>query len=682
MSDTNNSAVPPSPSLSWRAGLPISQQFDDPYFSIDNGLAETRYVFLRHNGIPERWQHWPWAQAPCFNIIETGFGTGLNFLATWQQWRESRKNLPKNTGWLHFTSIEKYPLDKEQLQQALALWPELASLTQQLLDKYPLALAGPQHLTWPAEKISLTLWFADVKDALQEISAPVHAWYLDGFAPAKNPEMWNDCLYQGMRRISQNSDFFSSTVQPTLATFTAAGTVRRGFKGAGFSLQKSKGFGRKREMLHGQFNFSQGPEQPSYYWQKPWLQRQSVSAQEIAIIGAGLAGCFTARALAERGYQVSIFDPKGIANEASGNAQGGVYIKLSAGDSAEHSDFYLAAFQYAIQSFKQYLGTGDKSNSLWQQCGLLQLAFDNKEQQRQERFFQNHNFPKEFIRAVSQAEASELAGVELSSGGLFLQQAGWASPRDLCQKLLEHPNIQLVQEKINQLDYSKQHWQLRNEHGSTTFPQVVLANAMQAGQLLQDAYLPIKNIRGQLSYLNTQYAPALNTVLSGTCYLAPALNQQLCLGATFDLHSTNPELNDSDHLKNLANLPALGNAWQSLHKQGLDAIVGGRVGFRCSSPDYLPMVGTVPATTEFINDFKQMIKNSKDIPTVPYPNLPGLWLNIAHGAKGLVSAPMTAELLACQISNSALPISQKLTEALWPGRFLLRDMIRRKIETS
>lgn len=661
-----------TPELKWREGQPISQQFDDPYFSVDNGLAESRYVFIAHNGLLERWQHWPWADTASFNIVETGFGTGLNFLATWQAWREylACEFISSPTSarpWLHFSSIEKYPLNHAQLKQALALWPELSELSSLLLQQYPTPKAGVHHLIWPAEKLSLTLWFADIKEALPQLSVPVHAWYLDGFAPSKNPEMWNDSLFHGMRRLSQSAHFQQPILYPTVATFTAAGIVKRGLQGAGFKLKKQAGFGRKRDMLTGVYYFQQGPEQPSHCWQKPWLARSFKPVHKVAVIGAGLAGCYSARALAERGIAITLFDPKGVAQAASGNPQGGVYLKLNANDSALESQFQLQAFDYALQSFKRYLGEGSSDNPHWQQCGLLQLAFDEKEQQRQTNYVQTHGDNNQLFTVVNAQQASELAGVELNQGGFFFPQAGWANPQALCKKLLEHPLIQFQQQAIHQLD------ELTNQ-----FDHIIVATATNTATLLPTQHLPSKTIRGQLTYLQAERLPKFKTVLSGACYLSPIQKQTLHLGATYDAKDSNPDLSEQDHLANLNNLAGLGPSFQQLAQQGLKAVVGGRVGFRCSAPDYLPMVGALSQDGAAIEAFRVLEKDSKAIPKVAMPQHNNIWLNIAHGSKALVSAPLCAEILACHITGAALPVSLDIAEALWPGRFLMRDLARKK----
>ncbi|MCD8523239.1 MAG: bifunctional tRNA (5-methylaminomethyl-2-thiouridine)(34)-methyltransferase MnmD/FAD-dependent 5-carboxymethylaminomethyl-2-thiouridine(34) oxidoreductase MnmC [Saccharospirillaceae bacterium] len=674
---------PSAPELRWNdAGLPLSCEFDDPYFSVDNGLEESRYVFLQHNGLPQRWLGWQGN----FSIIETGFGTGLNFLITWEHWRQTAKS---DTAWLHFTSIEKFPLTLQQLQQALALWPQLSELSAQLFAQYPLPVAGFHRLVWPEERLSLTLIFADVREALPQLSGPVHAWYLDGFAPAKNPQMWSDDLFRAMRRLSQRQPAQYHGEQPaSVATFTSAGIVRRGLLGAGFNVKRVPGYGRKREMLAGSFNRRQGPEQSPCFTHSPWLLQQNglPDEAEVVVIGAGLAGATTARALAERGLKVEVMDATGIAQQASGNPQGGLYVKLAAGDNAIHTDFYLAAFQYALPYMRRYLGAGDADNPYWSQCGVLQLAYDDKEALRQLKFSQTRRLPQELVHPLNQEQASAIAGNRQNTGGLFFPQAGWVSPADLCRILLQHRNIRFTQRQATALETTvltpaTSGWRVRCSDGtSLNSSQLVLACAYAAKTLLPDAYLPLKRIRGQLSYLYAEQAPALTTVLCGRSYMAPPRHGQLCLGATYNLRDEETQLRDSDHQTNLDHLPDFGPQWRDLHQQQeMKLVLGGRVGFRCTTPDYLPMVGAVPQSREFIQSFSGLVHNAKRIPARTAPQYPGLWLNIGHGSRGLASAPLCAELLVQQITGAPLPVALDVAEALWPGRFLLRDMVRRKL---
>ena len=681
MSESVPDSVIRPPRLLWRDdGQPVSEEFADPYFSVDNGLEESRHVFLHHNGLPERWQNWPWQQQPAFCITETGFGTGLNFLLTWDCWRQRAAH----DGWLHFTSIEKYPLTHAQLQQALALWPQLQSLSERLLQNWPLPVRGAHHLSWPDDRISLTLWFDDVADALPHLSGPVHAWYLDGFAPARNPQMWSDALFRAMRELSQrHPGQYAGELPATVATFTAAGIVRRGLLGAGFQVQRVAGYGRKREMLAGTFNRRCGPEQPPLFRHKPWTLPTAQchrNSSNVVVIGAGLAGACTARALAERGFRVTVMDESGIASQASGNPQGGLYIKLAASDNAMHTDFYLAAYHYALSFMQRYLGNGEADNPYWQQCGVLQLAYDAAEAARQHKFTTAHPLPSALVYSVDTAQATALAGSEQRSGGLFFPQAGWVSPADLCRILLEHPAIQVVQTRVHRLLANSGGWQLETDQESCQAAQVVVAAAYASAALLPDAYLPLKRIRGQLTYLDAGVTPALQTVLCGRSYLPPPRNGRQCLGATYNLRDDDPDIREQDHHTNLQHLEDFGDDWQRLAEhRGLESVTGGRVGFRCTAPDYLPLVGRVPVRAEFVHTYAPLIQNAKRIPAQPTPHLPGLWLNVGHGSRGLASAPLCGELLAAMISGDALPVGNDMAEALWPGRFLLRDMIRRRL---
>lgn len=679
-----SATVLPTPQLKWLDGdLPASAEFEDPYFSLKSGLDESRYVFLQHNDLPQRWHHFNWQQQPTFCITETGFGTGLNFLVTWQAWREFKTTQPNaENAWLHFSSIEKLPLSHPQLKRALDLWPELSELTEKLLAHYPEGIRGEHHFSWPEERISLTLWFDDVHAALPLMSGPVHAWYLDGFSPAKNPQMWTPELFEQVRRISQlhpsqyNGDFPAS-----VATFTAASAIRRGLIGAGFAVQRSHGFGEKREMLSGLFMRTMGPERPAHYWQRPWTVREQQNQGQCIVIGAGLAGTTTARALAERGYSVLVIDKSGIAQHASGNPQGGLYIKVAASDDAMHTDFYVSAYQYALTFMQRYLGVGDSSNKRWQQCGVLQLAYDEKEQARQQKFIEHYPLPHSFIHSVDIEQASAIAGIEQRFGGLYFPKAGWVSPADLCRALLDHPNIQFQQDSIHAFSPHEQGWLLQGSQ-SYAAQHVIIATAFEAKTLV-DAYLPIKNIRGQLSILNAAKTPPLKTVLCGQSYMAPANNGTMCLGATYNLRDIDTNVRAEDHQINLNNLVDFGTPWQHAREQlDTDLIAAGRVGFRCTTPDYLPMAGAIPYTETFAKTYAQLAKNSNQIPPIKTQQYPGLWLNIGHGSRGLVSAPLCAEIIAAQIANDALPINKKMAEALWPGRFLLRDVIRRKISAS
>ena len=223
--------------LSWRHGQPYSTQFDDVYFSSDDCLAETDYVFLQGNHLAERFNA---LNNDTFTIIETGFGTGLNFLCAARLWLS---NAPASAK-LHFISLEKYPLSLPDMINSHATWPDLAAFSAPFLAQYQ-HLLNTQTILLFENRIQLQVILGDANTNLAHLTTKADAWFLDGFAPAKNPEMWQPSLFEQIAQLSHTNT--------TFATFTSAGVVRRGLIAAGFAVQKQSGFGKKREMLIGRF---------------------------------------------------------------------------------------------------------------------------------------------------------------------------------------------------------------------------------------------------------------------------------------------------------------------------------------------------------------------------------------------------------------------------------------------
>jgi len=667
-------------------GQPKSEEFDDFYFNTDSGIEESRHVYINPNKLQQRWQK----HNGSFTVLETGFGTGLNFILTWLEWVAFQENKIKNSSitddnaqvssHLHFISIEKYPLDKEEIVKALKLFPQLNTLTDQLIAEYPLLIKGFHSLQFKDQSITLTLIFDDVNSALPQINGPIDAWYLDGFSPSKNPDMWTDALYSSMERLSRAGT--------SISTFTAACDVRRGLSASGFELTKPPGFGQKREMIQGEFMQSQGPLANPLDQIKPWLKPQIKAIKHIAIIGAGIAGCTTAYALARRGIKVTIIDEHGIATEASGNPQGAMYAKLAAGE-ATHSDIYIQGYLQSLRWLHQHLEPGDG----WDNCGLIQLASTEKEIKRQQKFIENTHYPKQLLHSLTTEEASEISGLTMNSGGLFFPQAGWVSPLRLCQQLVKHPLIQLKKMAITEIVNNKDEWQLQCPNNSNksdnTFSHVVIACANKSQTLLPNCYLPTKSIRGQLTYLDksdtqsevSQKEINLKTVLCGKGYIAPANNGSFCLGASYNIEDDETQLRLSDQQKNFDYLDDFGKEFQNLHQQlnkHDQTLLPGRIGFRCTTPDYLPMTGPLIDETAFDSDFTAIRKNLARYPRQAAKFHSGLYLNIGHGSRGLTSAPLCAELIAAYICGENFPLAKDHAEALLPARFFIREMVRNK----
>ena len=229
--------------IEWRDGQPYASSFQDVYFSSDNGLLETEYVFLQGNHLSTRWQQLATSHLNTytFTIAETGFGTGLNFLCVAKVWLETS---PSNAR-LHYISVEKYPLSIQDITSALALWPTLHAFSEPLLARYESLCTVSETTLLFDNRIKLSLLIGDATEHLCNINNRIDAWFLDGFAPSKNPDMWQAALFEQMARLSK--------LGATFATFTSAGEVRRGLIAAGFEVSKRTGFGKKREMLIGRF---------------------------------------------------------------------------------------------------------------------------------------------------------------------------------------------------------------------------------------------------------------------------------------------------------------------------------------------------------------------------------------------------------------------------------------------
>lgn len=643
--------------LDWdEHGQPLSRSYGDVYFSRANGLEETRHVFLAHNHIIERCQALP--AGGRLVIGETGFGTGLNFLCAWQAFAE---HAPSDAR-LHFVSVEKFPLTQADLQRALALWSELAPYAEQLLAQYRAMHPGFQRLLLDGGRVVLTLMIGDVLDCLPQLDAKVDAWFLDGFAPSKNPEMWTDALFTELARLSAPG--------ATLATFTSAGFVRRGLIAAGFAVVRVKGFGHKREMLAGPFQAQQVQRTA------PWFARPVLPPGErhAVVIGAGLAGCASAASLAARGWRVTLLERHDdIAREASGNPQGVLYLKLSAHGTAL-SRLIVAGFGHTRRQLERLQRGQD-----WDACGVLQLAFDTKEAERQSKLAAA--FPNDLLHTLTKGEAEDRTGISLAAGGLFYPEAGWVHPPALCRKLVQHPLIELrpYQEALS-LSRQNDRWCVEGERGVLAeAPVLVLACAAEIGRLLHAANLPLKRIRGQISRLPASEASrGLRTVVCAEGYVAPARDEEHTLGASFDFHSDDLTPSVAEHAGNLELLREISlDLAKRLDAQTLDpATLQGRAAFRCTSPDYLPLVGPLAEQQAFNEAYAVLAKDARQVPETPCPWLNGLYINSGHGSRGLITAPLSGELIAAWLDEEPLPVPRDVAEASHPNRFMLRTLIR------
>lgn len=644
-------------------GRPHSRVFDDVYFSDQSGLEETRYVFLEQNRLQERFAALP--AGGRLVIGETGFGTGLNFLCAWQLFEQHAAAGAQ----LHFVSVEKYPLSHPDLQRALALWPELQPLAEQLLAQYIAIHQGFQRLVLGHGRVTLTLLIGDALEQLPQLDAQIDAWFLDGFAPAKNPDMWTAELFAELARLAAPGS--------TISTFTSTGWVRRLINAAGFKMKRTPGIGHKWEILRGEF-VGWPADIPRPTATPPWFARPTTHYAErrALVIGAGLAGCATAASLAARGWQVCLLERHAaLAQEASGNPQGVLYLKLSA-HGTTLSQLIVSGFGYTRRLLEQLQRGVD-----WDACGVLQLAFNPKEAERQAQLAQA--FATDLLHPVDAAQAQALAGVALDQGGLFFPEGGWVHPPALCEWQARHPGIEvrLHQEALNLQQVDGQ-WQAHDAEALiASAPVVILAGAAEVKRFPFSAALPLKRIRGQITRLpQTTESPRLSTVVCAQGYVAPARLGEHTLGASFAFNSDDLTPTLAEHVDNLNLLREISQPLlQALHADSapLESLQG-RAAFRCTSPDYLPIVGPLADAAAFAQAYGVLARDARQVPDTPCPWLDGVYINSGHGSRGLITAPLSAELLAAWLDNEPLPLPASVAQACHPNRFALRELIRGK----
>jgi tRNA 5-methylaminomethyl-2-thiouridine biosynthesis bifunctional protein len=622
-------------SVTFLHGVPYAAGYDDVYHSSEGATQQARHVFLGGNRLPERWR-----ERRRFVILETGFGLGVNFLVTWQAWRDD----PARSEQLHYVAIEKHPLKVDDLARLHALWPELADVSAELRAAWPPLVSGFHRLLLDGGRVVLTLVFGDIADCLPQIDAAADAFYLDGFAPSKNPEMWAPAVLARLNRVA--------APDATAATYTIAVAVIGALTQAGFVCEKRQGFGRKPEMLAARF----APR-----WKVP--SRPSPVSRRAIVVGAGLAGCAASERLAARGWQVTLIERHPApAQEASGNIAG-IAMPLLSKDDNLASRLARAAYLFTLRWGQQLGGIGQAFAG--EACGVLQLASDAAHAQLQRETVEAHAYPENFVRWLDAARVAGLTGNPDAHGGWLFPQGGWVTPSSLCEAMLtacgERLERRFAQHAIA-LERSDEggEWCVRDERGVVLAqsPVLVIASGANAKTFPQTQDLPLAAIRGQVTHVPAAMLPAVPLVLCGDGYVTRPVNGMCAVGASYDFDD-DPHLRRDSQDGNLARLKQI---LPQVENRLAELALTGRTGFRCVSPDRLPLVGAVPDRLAPISGSRL-----RDV-----PRMPGLYSLLAYGSRGLIWAPFAAELLACALEGEPLPIEQELAAALDPARFAMK----------
>tara|TARA_R110000751_G_scaffold26092_3_gene70174 strand:+ start:11752 stop:13602 length:1851 start_codon:yes stop_codon:yes gene_type:complete len=606
------------PEIDWREdGTPVARAHNDVYFTAGDGLAESRAVFLAGCGLPDAWQG-----RDVFTVAETGFGTGLNFLALWQMWETHR---PSPTARLHFVSFEAFPLLPQDAVRALDSWPELEELAALMIARWPGPAKGVRRMVWPDAGVSLTLHHGDIRETLPAARFRADAWFLDGFSPAKNEEMWGDWIYPEIAA--------RSVPGARLATFTVAGAVRRGLAEARFEVRRLPGHGRKRERLEATLATPMPPPSDPYATisATPGLRR-------IAIIGAGIAGAGAARALVDAGADVTVFDSsENPASGASGNPLALLMPRLDAADTVQ-ARLLVDAYIAARDTYRGLPGVTETD--------VRQLQKDRTETDRFAKLLADPPLPLEDLEALR--------------GGLLHKQALILRPAELIPALLTGATMRLGE--AAKVDLAKR------EVNGEAFDAIILANAMATMDQLP--WLGLEARLGQVEWIGDAAMADPDAVTSGTYALADGPDR--LWGATFERFVGGlPETSDRARTENAEGLDTLSPWWV---RDAREHAVVSRAALRATTADRLPLIGAVPDYAAALTLFDGVRKGRPADADAPV--LTGIYMVNGLGARGFTWGPWAGGILAAQLLGAPAPAEAAALAAVSPMRLILRALKR------
>ena len=532
-----------SPHLTWtEEDAPRSGRFGDVYFSREDGLSETRAVFLAGCGLPEAWEG-----RRHFTVAELGFGTGLNIAALLDLWRRSGPA----EGRLHIFSVEGYPLSREEAARALAAWPELQAPVEALLAAWPRLTPGIHRLDLPAFRATLDLAIGEVEPMLSGWSGQADAWFLDGFAPSTNPGMWSDGV---MDLIAARS-----APDARVATFTVAGVVRRGLADRGFAVDKRPGHGRKRERLEARLSGTPRAEK----------------APRVAIIGGGIAGASLARAFAAASHTVTLVEQERPGAGASGFPAALVTPRLDVGDAAI-AGLYAAALERAGCLYAEVPGAVIAS-------GVLQLEQAARDAGRFAKVAAQDLWAAGEMAVQTADQATAQLGEAATVGGLLMQGALAIHPEAVLETWLA--GADRLAGRVDRVERADGRWRLLGTNGQTLMEADVVILAAGWGNAELAQHLPLSPVAGQADWIEGQ---TVSPVAWGG-YAIPT-RSSLLFGATHERGRTDPAPSSDASARNRE---TLAGALPDLASRLADLPSQARVAVRATTPDRLPVAGAL-----------------------------------------------------------------------------------------
>ena len=588
--------------LDWSGAAPRSPRFDDIYFSPEDGLAETQTVFLQGCGLPGAWLDGG-RDRRRFVVGELGFGTGLNILALADLWRRTR---PAPDAVLNVFSVEAFPIGREDAARALAAWPALSDWADTLIRQWPGGRRGFHRIEWPEAGVILDLAVMEVEAALTAWSGHADAWFLDGFAPSKNPQMWRpEVLSLVASRSSPGT---------RLATFSVAGAVRRGLTDAGFAVEKAPGFGGKKQRLEGRF-----PGEDS----RPPDPR----SPRVAIVGAGIAGAALARAFRHLSVLPLVIDQERSGAGASGNPAALVTPRLDAGLGSV-AELHAQAFARAALVYR-----AEMPNAVIAE-GALQLETQPKDIGRFDKIAGWDGFDPGALQRIDAPDAALRLDEPATSGALVLEDALVVEPAVILSGWLE---TSPVQAKVDRLARAGAVWRLiGHDDGLVAEADIVCLAGGPASAALATG-LRLQPVRGQASMAAAGFSGA-PAAWGG--YAIPT-REGVLYGATHGRGDAGVDLRPEEDARNLVEL---GKGRPALAARLADAPKSARASLRAATPDHMPLAGAIE-------------------------DAPGLYVLSGLGGRGFTLAPLLAEAVAAEALGAPSPLPRALRSLIDPARF-------------
>jgi tRNA 5-methylaminomethyl-2-thiouridine biosynthesis bifunctional protein len=510
------------------------------------------------------------------------------------------------------------------------------------------------RLHFESGRVTLTLAFAEVLTALRQFRCAVDAFYLDGFAPGRNPAMWTQEVFKRCAALARPD--------ATLATYTAAASVREGLEAAGFSVARARGLGRKRHML---------VASPRRTLQQARAETSARARGErrAIVIGAGLAGAAACERLAARGWEVVLVERLGTAAGATSGMHAGVVHPHVSLDDSVLSRLSRSGFLYGIAAWRALEGAGHRLS--WNLCGVAHPARHAPEENRMARIMRSHGYPASYATFLDRGALSEACGVAVAHGGCWYPQGGWIQPAALVRAQLAHADVKaLYRREVHTLAHFEGGWRALAADGSiiAQAPVAVLANSIDATRLAPAAHA-LKRMRGQLSYLPAHALPALRSVIVGRGCALPPVGGITVVGGGYDADDGTEEPTEAGHRRNLA---ALAQVLCARMPALTAATLAGAVGFRAIAGDRLPFIGAMPDLAAI----GAGLQRRHGVRLSHLPRLPGLYGAFGYGSRGLTWAALGGELLASLIEGEPCPVEGSLADAIDPARMALRRIAR------